>query len=161
METRIFNEYKQYRTDSGWKFTHRRVAEKILGKKIPADHEVHHINKVKTDNRPENLAILTKEEHRKIHKNIIGLNENKLTPITDGIKLSLINKSYNNLMDYASIQIEILKIQQKIDHFKKKKYILESHGVDFSGEILQTINDTFERLYLKIEILESKSNNLL
>ena len=43
MKTRSFNGYKQYQTGSGsWKFVHRRVAEKKIGRSIPKGHEVHH-----------------------------------------------------------------------------------------------------------------------
>ena len=65
--TRIKNGYAQYNDGSGWKWTHRRVAEKKLGKKIYPGYEVHHINGIKTDNRPSNLIVLSKAKHKAIH----------------------------------------------------------------------------------------------
>lgn len=47
---------------------HRAVWEEHNGK-IPPDHEIHHINGVKTDNRIVNLSVVHKTEHRrKYHK---------------------------------------------------------------------------------------------
>jgi hypothetical protein len=59
--------YKDKKTGE-WKFTHRRVAEKKVGGKIGAGREVHHIDGNKTNNRPENLSVMSKEAHRRIHK---------------------------------------------------------------------------------------------
>jgi hypothetical protein len=47
----------------GWIAEHRLVAEHELGRRITADEHVHHINGDKTDNRPENLAVLGHGEH--------------------------------------------------------------------------------------------------
>lgn len=46
---------------------HRIVAEKGIGRGLAAVDMVHHINMKKADNRIENLAILTKTEHRTVH----------------------------------------------------------------------------------------------
>lgn len=68
--TRMVNGYEcKFEYDSGcWKFTHRIVAETMIGGPIPPGHEVHHINGNKRDNRPENLAVLAREEHRQLHE---------------------------------------------------------------------------------------------
>lgn len=65
--TRTKNGYSQYNSGNGWKFTHRRVAEKKLGGRIRSGYEVHHINRNKRDNRPSNLTVIPKWKHRKIH----------------------------------------------------------------------------------------------
>ncbi len=68
MKFRTVNGYKQYNDGSGWKWTHRKAAENKLGGKIFPNHEVHHINGDKTNNRHENLTVLPRDEHREIHK---------------------------------------------------------------------------------------------
>ena len=65
--TRVKNGYLQFMEDGEWIWVHRRVVELQSGKKIPKGYEVHHINRDKTDNRAENLQILSKAEHRAIH----------------------------------------------------------------------------------------------
>ncbi|MBK7689223.1 MAG: HNH endonuclease [Elusimicrobia bacterium] len=62
--------YQQFKdkTTGKWVYTHRRVAEKMIGGKIYSGREVHHIDQDKTNNRPSNLMIVSKAEHRSIHR---------------------------------------------------------------------------------------------
>jgi hypothetical protein len=70
LATRVSNSGYQQFKDPGtgqWVYTHRRVAEKQVGGAIYAGREVHHIDGNKNNNRPSNLTIVSKAEHRQIH----------------------------------------------------------------------------------------------
>lgn len=62
------NHPKRKSKNNGWIiFEHRHVMEGHIGRYLKSNEFVHHINGIKTDNRIENLIILTKSLHNTNH----------------------------------------------------------------------------------------------
>lgn len=50
----------------GYAYEHRLVAEEKLGRRLRPGEIPHHINKVKTDNRPENIEVVPSAHHHRV-----------------------------------------------------------------------------------------------
>lgn len=56
----------------GYMPEHVLVAEKMIGRYLRHDEVVHHRNGIKTDNRPDNLEVMTRAEHMRHHLHSAG-----------------------------------------------------------------------------------------
>ena len=95
---KIYKPYFKYSYSDGYILEHRYIYHiylSILNNKItylPKNKEVHHINENGLDNRIENLIIITRNKHNKIHKLNPGkricnfCNSNKTRRKNKGIK---------------------------------------------------------------------------
>ena len=50
-----------------FKMEHRDVMEHVLGRKLLPSEIVHHINGIRTDNRPQNLRVMIRGDHSRLH----------------------------------------------------------------------------------------------
>lgn len=48
---------------------HRIIMERLLGRRLLKSEHVHHINHIRTDNRIENLQVMSHSDHMKLHGN--------------------------------------------------------------------------------------------
>lgn len=55
------------KTETGWKFAHRVVAERKVGRQLKANEDVHHDDEDKRNNTPSNLFVLSRSAHAKLH----------------------------------------------------------------------------------------------
>lgn len=51
----------------GGKYEHRYIMEQCIGRKLTSDEVVHHINGDPLDNRLDNLQVMSRAEHTKLH----------------------------------------------------------------------------------------------
>lgn len=65
--TRITLGYREVLTNGKYLKEHRLIAEQGLGRKLESFEIVHHLNHNKLDNRLENLLVMTRDWHNRIH----------------------------------------------------------------------------------------------
>ena len=52
----------------GYIYEHIKVAESMIGRKLDDNEVVHHLDQDKTNNRHENIIVLSRSQHMKIHE---------------------------------------------------------------------------------------------
>ena len=59
---------------TGYVLEHRVVVESLLGRYLSSNEIVHHVNGDKSDNRIDNLEVVSRATHARIHNNLGGKN---------------------------------------------------------------------------------------
>lgn len=82
---RVYMRDHPFATKHGYILEHRLIMEQYIGRYLFPWEHVHHRNKIRDDNRIENLQLVTREEHNTIEKTGIRLSE------SHKLKISLAN----------------------------------------------------------------------
>lgn len=119
----ITTDTKQYKKHFS---VHRCVAEAFLGPPPSPKHQVNHINKIRTDNRLENLEWVTQSQNE-LHKHRFHLYKNYGKRIKDGAKLSR--------LDVIDLKYDIIKGLSNQELAKKYKVTQSTISKIRNGQI--------------------------
>lgn len=61
----------------GYVYEHRVIAEQNIGRRLRPGEQVHHINSIKTDNRPENIDVVESIAHHRLIERRIQLDNRR------------------------------------------------------------------------------------
>jgi len=131
-EKREVNGYLQVHLDGKWEWLHRIIAAEKMGADIFEGFEVHHIDGDKQNNHPDNLKVLSKEEHQAIHQQQDENEPDKKQEVKDYIS-SRINhiqssdsqRGKNNQTDDTYTEEDIVQLRNRLKKARIKSILSE------------------------------------
>lgn len=130
-----------YRHNGLRKYMHRYVWEYYNGK-IPSGYEIHHIDFDRSNNDISNLQLLTREEHRKIHAEL--LTEQQREWRRENLERTARPKAieWHKSEEGKKWHTELIKQQRENGRFKHK-LICTNCGKEFIGELNKKGGNSF------------------
>lgn len=110
---------------NGYVFAHIIAYEKHAGTQVPLGYVVHHINGIKTDNRPENLTMMTSREHTIFHNKSRRHSPETKAKISERAKARLCEPS--NHPRYLNLDIDAIRADKASGMLVKD--ICEKYGI--------------------------------
>lgn len=75
--TLLLNGYRHGQVLLKRKYEHRRIMETFLGRELKTSEIVHHLNHNRSDNRLDNLKLMDKSKHARMHAKERGLGQDR------------------------------------------------------------------------------------
>ena len=105
--------------------TYREIASAMIGRPLRGTETVHHVNGDHSDNRPENLVVMTRVEHSRLHAS--ALRGNRKNHKVDGTILADLERMAilgvlqdvggNRAAAAERLGISLRKLQYRIAHY--------------------------------------------
>ena len=108
----------------GWIKEHKLIAEWAIGRSLEENEAVHHVNFNKSDNRIENLQVMTKEEHSRLHS--FELNDKKWS-VDNAAWVEKFKK------DHAKRMVDLAPTRRRDVTFGRILETLEANGFNMSA----------------------------